>query len=95
MKFKVSNRIIILTQIEKTENSIIVFRSLIAGLDFSHLEDTQLYDLNALAYESAEGLCHGLLCLSEGLENSEILPPEGASNQCLSKSDGASSTTTV
>ena len=59
------------------ENSITVFRSLISGLDFSHLKDAQLYDLSALASESAEGLCHGLLCLSEGLENSEIMPPEG------------------
>jgi len=68
---------IIMTHTETTENSITVFRSLIAGLDFSHLEDTQLYDLSALASESAEGLCHGLMCLSEGLENSEIVPPEG------------------
>ncbi|WP_411267862.1 hypothetical protein [Ewingella americana] len=66
-----------MTHTETAENSITVFRSLIAGLDFSHLEDTQLYDLSALASESAEGLCHGLLCLSEGLENSEIVPPEG------------------
>lgn len=60
-----------------TTNSISVFRSLIAGLDFSHFDDAQLYDLNALASESAGGLCQGLLCLSEGLENSEILLPEG------------------
>ena len=60
-----------------TTNSITVFRSLMAGLDFSQLEEAQLYDLNALASESADGLCQGLLCLSEGLENSEIVPPEG------------------
>jgi hypothetical protein len=64
-------------QITCPENSITVFRSLIASLDFSHLEDPQRYDLSALASESAEGLCHGLLCLSEGLENSEIIPPAG------------------
>lgn len=59
------------------ENSITVFRSLIAELDLSHFTDAQLNDLGAVAAESAEGLCHGLLCLSEGLENSELLPPEG------------------
>jgi len=60
-----------------TENSITTFCSLIAGLDFSHFEEAQLYDLIALTSESASGLCQGLLCLSEGLENCEILPPEG------------------
>ncbi|MBF7957412.1 hypothetical protein IV431_17780 [Rahnella victoriana] len=59
------------------ENSVIVFRSLFAQLDFSLFADPQLYDLAAIAGESAEGLCQGLLCLSEGLEKSEILPPEG------------------
>ncbi|WP_413528197.1 hypothetical protein [Rahnella inusitata] len=65
------------TETAFTENSITVFRSLINEMDISSFKDTQLYDLSALASESAEGLCHGLLCLSEGLENSEILPPEG------------------
>ncbi|CAM3572072.1 hypothetical protein [Rahnella] len=65
------------TETALTENSITVFRSLIAELEFSHFEDAQLYDLSALASDSAEGLCHGLLCLSEGLENGEIVPPEG------------------
>ncbi|MBU9808787.1 hypothetical protein J1781_18845 [Rahnella sp. C60] len=37
----------------------------------------RLYGISALASDSAEGLCHGLLCLSEGLENGEIVPPEG------------------
>ena len=60
-----------------TANSITVFRSLIAELDLGNFAEAQLYDLGALATESAEGLCQGLLCLSEGLENSEILPPEG------------------
>lgn len=59
------------------ENSITVFRSLIAELDLSHFTDTQLYDLGAIASESAEGLCHGLLCVSESLESYEALPPEG------------------
>ena len=60
-----------------SENSVTVFRSLIAELDFCRFADPQLYDLAAIAGESAEGLCQGLLCLSEGLENSELLPPEG------------------
>lgn len=65
------------TETTHPENSLTVFRALIADLDLSHFTDPQLYDLGAIASESAEGLCHGLLCLSEGLENSEILPPEG------------------
>ena len=65
-----------------TTNSISVFRSLINRMDFSHFEEAQLYDLSALASESAGGLCQGLLCLSEGLENSEILPPEGITQVC-------------
>lgn len=60
-----------------TENSITVFRSLIAELDLSRFTDPQLYDLAAVASESAEGLCHGLLCLSEGLESGELLPAAG------------------
>jgi hypothetical protein len=60
-----------------TANSVTVFRSLIEGLDLSHFGEGQLYDLSALASESAGGLCQGLLCLSEGLENCEVIPPEG------------------
>lgn len=59
------------------QNSVTVFRSLVAGLDLGSFNEGQLYDLSALASESAEGLCQGLLCLSEGLENGELLPPEG------------------
>ncbi|KAB8308051.1 MULTISPECIES: hypothetical protein [Rahnella] len=59
------------------QNSVTVFRSLVAGLDLGNFNEGQLYDLSALASESAEGLCQGLLCLSEGLENGELLPPEG------------------
>ena len=66
-----------ITETTHPENSLTVFRALIADLDLSHFTAPQLYDLGAIASESAEGLCHGLLCLSEGLENSEILPPEG------------------
>lgn len=65
------------TETAFSENSITVFRKLIAELDFGHFADAQLYDLSALASESAEGLCQGLLCLSEGLENGDLLPPEG------------------
>lgn len=61
------------------DNSVTVFRSLIAELDLSHFSDAQLYDLGAVAAESAEGLCHGLLCISESLENCEVVPPEGVS----------------
>lgn len=46
-----------------------LFRSLIASLPFEQLNEAQLYDLNAIAAESAEGLCHGLGYLGESLEN--------------------------
>ncbi|MBU9825593.1 hypothetical protein [Rahnella perminowiae] len=68
-----------ITETNHPDNSLTVFRALIADLDLSDFTDPQLYDLGAVASESAEGLCHGLLCLSEGLENSELLPPEGVS----------------
>ena len=63
------------TETTYPENSLTVFRGLIANLELSHFTDPLLYDLGAFASESAEGLCQGLLCLSEGLENSELLPP--------------------
>jgi len=68
-----------MTSNQAYENSITVFRSLISKLDLSDFTDSQLYDLGSIASESAEGLCHGLLGLSESLENSEVLPPEGIS----------------
>lgn len=37
------------TETAFSENSITVFRSLIAELDFSRFKDAQLYDLSALA----------------------------------------------
>ncbi|WP_411841603.1 hypothetical protein [Serratia plymuthica] len=52
-----------------TDSSIAIFRNLIADLQFCKLSDIQLYDLSAVALESAEGLCHGLLYLAESLEN--------------------------
>jgi hypothetical protein len=69
----------IMTHTKTAENSITVFRSLVADLDFSHLEAIQLYNLSALVSESAEGLCHGLIFPSEGLENSEIVPTDRVS----------------
>jgi hypothetical protein len=66
-----------MTETNFPENSVTVFRSLIAELVLSHFSDAQLCDLGAVAAESAEGLCHGLLCISESLENCEMVPPEG------------------
>lgn len=79
MKLKSSNGMIIMTTTETQypENSITAFRTLISDMDLSNFTEPQLYDLGAVASESAEGLCHGLLCLSEGLESGELLPPEG------------------
>jgi len=74
--FKMTDSI---TETTHSENSLTVFRALIAALELSHFTDPQLYDLGAVASESAEGLGQGLRCLSEGLENSELLPPEGIS----------------
>ncbi|CAI1099811.1 Uncharacterised protein [Serratia liquefaciens] len=54
-----------------TDSSIAVFRDLIADLQFCKLNDIQLCDLSAVALESVEGLCHGLLYLAESLENEE------------------------
>lgn len=70
------------------KNSVTLFRSLISELDLSGFSDAQLYDLGAVAAESAEGLCQGLLCMSESLENCEIVPPEGISqlSACLKAS---------
>ena len=58
------------------DNSITVFRSLISDLSFEPFSDTQLYDLSGIAAESAEGLCHGLLYLSESLESGNQIPQE-------------------
>lgn len=80
VKLKTSNGMTIMATTTKTtdpENSITLFRSLIAEMDLSTLSETQLYDLGAIATESADGLCHGLLCLSESLDNCEVVPPEG------------------
>lgn len=54
-----------------TDSSIAIFRNLIADLQFCKLNDIQLCDLSAVALESAEGLCHGLLYLAESLEHEE------------------------
>lgn len=67
------------TETNCPDNSVTVFRSLIAELDLSNLSDAQLYDLGAVAAESAEGLCQGLLCISESLDNCEVVPPGGVS----------------
>lgn len=52
-----------------TDSSIAIFRNLMANLQFCKLNDLQLCDLSAVALESAEGLCHGLLYLAESFEN--------------------------
>ncbi|MEQ9903050.1 hypothetical protein [Pectobacterium aroidearum] len=49
------------------ENSITVFRDLIASLPIQHLNNAQRDDLSAIATESVEGLCHGLQYASESL----------------------------
>ena len=49
------------------ENSITVFRALIASLPIQHLNNAQRDDLSAIAAESIEGLCHGLQYVSESL----------------------------
>ncbi|MBW7983465.1 hypothetical protein [Enterobacillus tribolii] len=61
------------------ESSITIFRDLIADLSFSQLNDIQLCDLSAVAAESAEGICHGLLYLGESLESCQPVP-ENLSN---------------
>jgi len=53
---------------DNTENSVTIFRSLIASLPFEQLDEAQLDDLSAIAAESAEGLCHGLWYIGESLE---------------------------
>jgi len=62
-----------MTEMNQTpiDSSISIFRNLIADLQFCKLSDIQLCDLSAVAQESAEGLCHGLLYLAESLENGE------------------------
>lgn len=49
------------------ENSITVFRDLIASLPIQHLNNAQRDDLSAIATESVEGLCHGLQYASASL----------------------------
>ncbi|MCL6331460.1 hypothetical protein EXT51_18370 [Pectobacterium carotovorum subsp. carotovorum] len=49
------------------ENSITVFRGLIASLPVEHLSRAQRDDLSAIAAESVEGLCHSLQYVSKSL----------------------------
>lgn len=58
------------------DDSITIFRALIADLQLDSLSDTQLCDLSGVAAESAEGLCHGLSFLGESLENGVQIPQE-------------------
>lgn len=58
------------------DDSITIFRALIADLRFDNLSDTQLCDLSGVAAESAEGLCQGLSYLGESLENGVQIPQE-------------------
>ncbi|WP_159566103.1 hypothetical protein [Budvicia diplopodorum] len=66
------------TETTSQETSITILRSLIADLQFSQLSDLQLHDLSAIAAESAEGLCHGLLYLAESLENGTHASPQSS-----------------
>jgi hypothetical protein len=63
------NIIMTCTNQTSTDSSVAIFRNLIADLQFCKLTDIQLCDLSAVALESAEGLCHGLLYLAESFEN--------------------------
>ncbi|WP_258090192.1 hypothetical protein [Serratia liquefaciens] len=56
---------------ENNASSITLFRNLIADLQWYKLNEFQLCDLSAVAQESTEGLCHGLLYLAESLESGE------------------------
>lgn len=58
------------------DNSITILRALITDLQFTQLSDIQLHDLSAIAGESAEGLCHGLLYLAESLGNEINTSPD-------------------
>jgi len=66
----------ITSKISEPESSITLFSALVSTIAFTQLSETQLYDLSAIATESAEGLCHGLLALGESLENIVDVPNE-------------------
>ena len=42
-------------------SSITIFRELVSELDSQQLSDIQHIDLSAVAEETIEGLCHGLM----------------------------------
>ncbi|HFK7187323.1 TPA: hypothetical protein ACG0BA_002981 [Serratia odorifera] len=49
-------------------SSITLFCRLVSTFDLSALSDIDLADLNALSAGGIEGLCHGLLFISDSLE---------------------------
>lgn len=57
-------------------SSIALFCRLVSTFDLSALSDIDLADLNALSAGGIEGLCHGLLFISDSLEQEVIYPPE-------------------
>lgn len=57
-------------------SSITLFCRLVSTFDLSALSDIDLADLNALSAGGIEGLCHGLLFISDSLEQEVIYPPE-------------------
>ncbi|MGC6232257.1 hypothetical protein VU677_16095 [Hafnia paralvei] len=55
-------------------SSITIFRELISELDPHQLSDIQKIDLCAVAEETIEGLCHGLMFISEAFANGNQYP---------------------
>ncbi len=63
------------THATPTDNSITIFRNLIASLPFYQLDEGQLCDLGAIAAESVAGLCHGLNELGDRLQSGADIEP--------------------
>ena len=57
-------------------SSIAAFCDLLSSLNFSHYNELELVDLNALTASMVEGLSHGLLFIGETLESGAQFPPE-------------------
>lgn len=57
-------------------SSITIFRELVSELDSQQLSDIQHIDLSAVAEETIEGLCHGLMFISEAFASDNTFPNE-------------------
>ena len=57
-------------------SSITIFRELVSELDSQQLSDIQHIDLSAVADETIEGLCHGLMFISEVFASDNTFPNE-------------------